>query len=88
MTEALDFYAPDWSLVLIWGVVALLSFLLVLWMCGLFGRTGVLATSALFFAGGIGLWLAAGPLHFVAWALPSIVGALIGVAVCSVGIRR
>ncbi|AHB49850.1 hypothetical protein W911_02300 [Hyphomicrobium nitrativorans NL23] len=88
MTEALDFYAPDWGLVLVWGVVALSSFLLVLWMSGLFGRAGALGTGTLIVAAGIGLWLAAGQLHFLAWALPSIFGALIGVVVCSVGIRR
>lgn len=91
MTETLSFYAPDLSLVLLWGVIAFVSVALVLWMCGLFGRAGVFGAVALIAAGGIGLWLSAGPfqiLYFVAWVLPAIFGALVGAAVCSVGISR
>ncbi len=85
MKETLLFYAPDRELLLIWCVIALVSCVLVLWMGGIFGRRGLLVTTAIVVAGALALWLSVGPEGYlylvVAFALPLAFGALIGTVV-------
>ena len=88
MRETIDFYAPDWGLVLIWCAIAVVVSVIVFWMGRLFGRRGALAAGAVFIAVALGfliLLFALGPgLHrlfgFV-FPPPLIVGALGGLAI-------
>ena len=91
MRETIHFYAPDWDLVLIWGVVALVAFLLVLWMGRLFGWTGALVTPLVIAVVAAGLWVAAGPwglFYYIAFSLPLTFGALAGMGIWYVWLGR
>ena len=87
MRDTIDFYAPDWELVLIWCAIALPTCVVVLWMGRLFGR-GAMAAGAVFIAVALGfliLLFALGPgLHRLFGFMfppPLIVGALVGLAI-------
>ena len=88
MRGTIDFYAPDWELVLIWCAIAGPTCVIVLWMGRLFGRRGALTAGAVFIAMAVGLLIllfALGPglhrLFAFMFPPPMLLGALAGLAI-------
>jgi hypothetical protein len=88
MNEAIQFYAPDWELVLLWCVIAAPTCLAVLWLSKTFGRSGALLSTGAFILARLALPIglrALGPGVHLLWVLvftpPLLVGALVGFAI-------
>jgi len=95
LKDALLFYATDVDALLFFGPVALVPCLIVLWMGGLFGRTGALIATAVFVAVALGMWTlpAMGAhglylLYTMGLVLPLFFGALLGLVLWYVWLGR
>ncbi len=86
MSEAIQFYAPDWELVLIWCAIAIPTGLAVFWMGRLFGGIGALVASAVIGAAALAMLVlpttgSHGPTYFMILSVPLSAGALLGLVV-------